>query len=68
MKRQDDLSRRRRLNKGQCPTHGLALTQDGVWQDDGDAGPVVSCPRSDCGFQMKVRQGTKLYKALCGEE
>jgi hypothetical protein len=72
VKRQDDITRRRRLNEGRCPTHGTALVQLGVWCDDGtniepNTGPIVGCPRKDCKFKLKVRAGTKLYKALCGD-
>lgn len=68
MKRQDDLTRRRRLNDGRCPTHGTALTQIGIWtENNGKAGPVVGCPRKDCNFKVDVKPGTKLYELLCKE-
>lgn len=70
MKGQDDLSRRRRLNEGRCPTHGTGLIQTGIWHDTvkgtEEAGPVVECPRNDCEFRLKVKSGTKTYHALCG--
>lgn len=47
-RKQDDITRRRRLNNGRCPTHGTALAQIGIH----DHGPVVACPREDCSFQM----------------
>jgi hypothetical protein len=63
---QDDVTRRRRLDAGRCPTHGLALTQVGIELDDfGDpCGDRVECPRRGCSFVTTARRGTKLYKAL----
>lgn len=61
--RQDDLSRRRRLNAGRCPQHGHLLkqvdrTQEGLL--------VVGCPRSACAFATVVEPGSKLDLALRG--
>lgn len=67
--RQDEISRRRRLNKGQCPTHGVSLVQTGVATDKHGVsfGDVVSCPRKDCGYWTEVRPETKLWEALHGK-
>ena len=67
-KQQDELSQRRRLNKGQCPKHGASLVQLAIWTEGGDSGPVVVCPRRNCAFRRKVKRGTKVYEALVGEE
>lgn len=65
---QDDLTRRRRLNDGLCPTHGVALTQTGVHHDpDGTpAAPIVGCPRGDCDFVYIAKVGTKVFKVVTG--
>jgi hypothetical protein len=64
--KQDELSRRRRLNKGQCPTHGTGLEQTGVAHDKHGVpfADVVSCPRKDCDYWTEVRPGTKLWDVL----
>jgi hypothetical protein len=64
--KQDDLSRRRRLNRGACPTHGVGLMQTGVAVNKYGIpyGDVVSCPRKDCDYWTEVRPGTKLWLAL----
>lgn len=49
--RQDDVTRRRRILRGACPTHGIALTQgrppDGV-------GLWLECPRRDCKYEQQI--------------
>lgn len=69
MRRQDDLARQRRLNKGCCPTHGIMLTQCGLAYNEHHEviGVRVECPRKDCDFVKDVRRGTKLMKVLEGE-
>ena len=66
MRGQDDLTRRRRLNQGRCPVHGIFLTQSGVSLDDqgNPDGDLVECPRRDCKFETAARPGTKLWEAL----
>lgn len=54
--RQDEVTRRRRLREGRCPTHGLSMGQVGVWEENGEAGPVVACPRRDCEFQHNAKE------------
>lgn len=54
--RQDDLARQRRLREGRCPTHGLTMGQVGLWEENGEGGPVVECPRRDCGFRYKSKE------------
>jgi hypothetical protein len=64
-RKQDDLTRQRRLNEGNCPTHGIPLIQIGVdWEDGKPVGDLVACPRGDCTFQTVPRKGTKLYDAI----
>ena len=58
---QDDLTQRRRLNDGRCPTHGCALCQV---MSVGSGALRVGCPRRDCGFQTDVIDGSKLDVAL----
>lgn len=58
LKRQDDLSRQRRLNAGCCPEHGgflivIDTTREGI--------PVVACTLDDCEFIKVPRVGSKLY-------
>lgn len=69
MKRQDDLTRRRRLNRGACPTHGVGLMQTGVATNmlGVPVGDIVSCPRKGCDFWTEVFPDTKLWKALHDE-
>lgn len=66
---QSELTRRRRLMRGCCPTHGIGLTQTDVRRDDSGIpiGDVVACPRRDCDFETDVFPDTKLWKALRGE-
>ena len=63
---QSELTRRRRLMRGACPTHGIALVQCGVALDEyGEpCGPRVECPRRDCDFEVNAPRGSKLYRAL----
>lgn len=64
-RKQDDLTRQRRLNEGNCPTHGIPLVQIGVDFNEGrPTGDLVACPRGDCTFRIVPRKGTKLYDAL----
>ncbi len=64
-RKQDDLTRQRRLNDGCCPTHGIPLIQIGVdWEQGKPVGDLVACPRGDCTFRTVPRKGTKLYDAL----
>lgn len=65
-RKQDEVTRRRRLNAGLCPTHGLDLSQVGV--NATQTAPIVGCPRQDCGFEIEVVEGTALAKALHGEK
>ena len=64
MRGQDELTRRRRLARGNCPTHGVGLVQIGVVPVDGVPRPQVACPRSDCSFSTVPEPGTALWKAL----
>jgi hypothetical protein len=43
-----------RLRQGRCPVHGLSMGQIGVWSDQRRGGPVVACPRRDCGRSYRV--------------
>jgi hypothetical protein len=69
-RKQDDLTRQRRLNEGCCPTHGIALVQVGIDVDSrgNPTGALVACPRGDCTFQTVPRKGTKLYEAVIESE
>ena len=68
MRGQDDLTQRRRLMKGQCPTHGTLLTQCGLAYNEHNEviGVKVECPRKDCKFVKDVERGTRLMEALEG--
>ncbi len=58
---QDDLTRRRRLNGGLCPTHGIPLQYTTI----GSATKVqVFCPRDDCDFEAYVTGESKVWKAM----
>jgi hypothetical protein len=65
-RRQDELSRRRRLNRGLCPTHGVVLLPDSIAYDKNGVpyGETVRCSRQDCDWWIEVRPGTKLWEAL----
>ena len=61
--KQDEVTRRRRLNAGRCPTHGTPLHQIGVMHENG--GPVgdrVGCPRQDCDFEQDVKGDSRLME------
>lgn len=64
--KQDDLTRRRRLNRGACPTHGVGLIQTGVATNAQGIpfGDTVACPRKDCDYWTEVRPGTRLWEVL----
>lgn len=66
MKKQDELTRRRRLNRGCCPTHGTPLVQCGLAYNESNEviGLKVKCPRKDCSFVKDVKDGSKLMKVL----
>jgi len=63
---QTEMTRRRRLAGGRCPTHGVGLVQvDVARDDDGVAvGDVVACPRDDCDFRADVLPGSHLWDAV----
>lgn len=64
---QDEFTRARRVADGCCPTHGVALMQDGILYNSVGypVGDTVECPRNDCDYkQVPVRPGTILWKAL----
>ena len=63
-KGQDDLTRRRRLNDGTCPTHGVHLLVRDHWEREGSRFIMVECPRCDCKFRQTVGQGTKVWDAV----
>ena len=60
--RQDELTRRRRLNNGTCPTHGVGLAQ--VTHNDETGEELVECPRRDCEFRYWVPRGSATERAL----
>lgn len=66
MAKQDELSKRRRLNKGQCPTHGVHLQQEGVATSSEGIpyGDVMGCPRRDCDFTVEVTPGSRLDQLM----
>jgi len=67
MKGQDELTRRRRLVKGRCPTHGISLKQIGIAHDGrAPIGPFLVCPRRDCDFCVAAKPGSMLY-AFCSD-
>ncbi len=52
--KQDELTQRRRLSHGQCPTHGISLGQAGV-EEYGDYGAdVLECCVRTCGFMAEI--------------
>ena len=62
---QSEFTRKRRLSKGNCPTHGIGLVQIGVaYRNDIPAGDVVACPRKDCNFVMEVFPECKIFKVI----
>ncbi len=65
-RKQDDLTRQRRLNDGCCPTHGIPLVCGEVLHNDfGVAiGMLFDCPRGDCPFQYDPPRNSKTWKAL----
>lgn len=64
-KKQDEVSRRRRIAGGNCPIHGVGLVQTGIEQQpDGGALPVVACPRQDCSYKATPNPGSLLWKGL----
>lgn len=64
---QDELTRRRRLNEGNCPTHGIALFQDIPYVSGGCVRAKFYCPRRDCSFEQHFEYGSKLWKAAVGD-
>jgi hypothetical protein len=67
MANQDDLSRRRRLNNGCCPTHGIPLVSDRlVWRNGHPVAEEINCPRRDCDFRLEVGpdRNAKVWSAL----
>lgn len=47
MKGQSEEAKKERLFKGDCPIHGLSMSQVGNM----DEYSIVACPRMDCGKQ-----------------
>lgn len=64
---QDELTRRRRLNEGNCPTHGIPLHQDVPYASGGLVYARFYCPRRDCVFQQHYEEGSKVWKAAAGD-
>ena len=59
------MSRRsERLAKGLCPIHGQPLGQTGMVLFNGEARPVIGCPRGDCDFESVPYPGSDLWRAL----
>ena len=63
---QDELTRRRRLNDGGCPTHGICLHMGVPYEIDGVVHAEFYCPRSDCSFRRQYSETEKVWKAVCG--
>ena len=64
-KGQDEATRRRRLNRGCCPTHGIGLAQIGVAYRGGKpTGVEVGCPRKDCDFTSDAFPGSEIWDGL----
>lgn len=68
-RKQDELTRRRRIKMGCCPTHGIAVVQTGVAFDNGQpTAAEVECPRKDCDFKGRSSaQGAEIYEWSGGE-
>ena len=66
MRKQDELSRRRRLNRGACPTHGIRLAVEAYLfsEQDEPYAAKVGCPRRDCSFARVVDFGSKIAEVL----
>lgn len=63
---QDELSRRRRLYQGLCPTHGtpLVLTRNACLKNGIPFDPVASCSKSNCQYFVEVSPASKLWSAI----
>lgn len=65
---QHDLARRRRLNRGGCPTHGDVLNiVTTVFDLKGRRVFFVVCPRKKCKFSGHFNSDSKVFKALKDE-
>lgn len=63
---QDDISRRRRLNNGECPEHGQRMVQVG---NDYNGDALMHCPMLDeCDFTVVAVYGGKIWKSFIGDD
>lgn len=61
--KQDEVTRRKRLNDGRCPTHGTILVTTGL--HDEEAGEFqAECARGNCDFKTWVKLKSKIAKAM----
>lgn len=59
---QDEVTRRRRLNRGCCPSHGCALAAMDYNPETEEY--LVECPRGGCTFKDWVLKGSATERAL----